>query len=100
MNLLLERDKTERLPPVLFHYTGSAALLSILGNNCLWATSALYMNDSTEYSHGMDLIAEGLRERSGAMNEPERTNWSKLQKGVRQILRPCVSCRSAKLAIF
>jgi hypothetical protein len=56
MNLLLERDKTEPLPPVLFHYTGSDALLSILGNNCLWATSARYMNDSTEYSHGMDLI--------------------------------------------
>jgi hypothetical protein len=61
---LLERIKTNPPPPVLFHYTTQVGVLGILENNCLWATEARYLNDSSEYSYGLDLITEVLRERS------------------------------------
>lgn len=47
-------------PPVLYHYTTQAGLLGILESNCLWATAAQYLNDSSEYEYGLQLIADRL----------------------------------------
>jgi hypothetical protein len=69
---LLDRIKTEPLPLVpLFHYTDTKGLLGILNSNCLWATSALYLNDSSEYKYGLNLIKQAVRERSRSTNDDE-----------------------------
>ena len=59
---LLERLRTDPLPEVLYHYTNPQGLLGILESNCLWATSARYLNDSSEFSYGLGLIGKAIEE--------------------------------------
>jgi hypothetical protein len=47
-------------PERLFHYTSSEGLLGILEAADLWATDVRYMNDATEFEHGLGLIRDGL----------------------------------------
>lgn len=44
----------------VWHYTGAAALDQILQRHVLWATSAQHLNDSSELSHGFDIIREAV----------------------------------------
>ena len=46
---------------VLYHYTTTDGLKGIIENDELWATSAYYLNDSTEIMYGYRLIDEALR---------------------------------------
>jgi hypothetical protein len=45
---------------VLYHYTTADGLKGIVENDELWATSAYYLNDSTEIMYGYQLIDEAL----------------------------------------
>jgi len=45
-------------PPKLFHYTDARGVLGILGSQQLWATHALYLNDTTEICHTQGLVEE------------------------------------------
>lgn len=56
------RDLPVYNEPSIYHYTGHDALLSIIGNNQLWATNVRFLNDHSEFQHGVDLIAEIWRE--------------------------------------
>jgi len=51
-----------QLPPkgLLFHYTRAEGLKGIIEKNELWATSAYYLNDSTEITYGYALLKEVL----------------------------------------
>jgi hypothetical protein len=40
-------------PKILYHYTSQDAAKSILAGNAIWATDVRFLNDSSEYSHGM-----------------------------------------------
>src|ERR1019366_2466702 len=57
---VLARSKSR--PLVLFHYTGSEALISIVGTNQLWATNAVFMNDQSEIWHTAALLTNVLEE--------------------------------------
>src|SRR5271165_146778 len=45
----------------LFHYTDSKGLIGIVEDNKLWATSAYFLNDTSEITYGYGLLAEALR---------------------------------------
>jgi hypothetical protein len=45
-----------RLPAVVYHYTSIDTMLKIVENNCIWATSINYLNDTTEAEHYTGLI--------------------------------------------
>jgi len=45
-----------KLPPKLFHYTTQDGLLGILDRAKILATDILYLNDSTEFIHSVDLM--------------------------------------------
>jgi Protein of unknown function (DUF2971) len=53
-----ERQQTEEQaePKLLYHYTTQQGLLGILNNQCIWATHIRYLNDSSEYSHGLQIV--------------------------------------------
>ena len=57
---VLERLRTTSAPAILYHYTSQSSLLGILKENCLWATAARYLNDSSECKYGLSLISERL----------------------------------------
>jgi hypothetical protein len=62
-------NKGNILPPIqapatglLFHYTAAEGLKGIIENNELWASSAYFLNDSTEVIYGYGLLKEALVE--------------------------------------
>jgi hypothetical protein len=55
----LELRKSRR---VIHHYTGVEGLLGIIQSNKLFATSAYYLNDSSEVEYGIRLVLEVLED--------------------------------------
>src|SRR5215470_941549 len=53
------------MPPLLFHYTTQAGLVGIVKSNLLWATNALYLNDSSELRYGLSVARKCLDETKG-----------------------------------
>jgi hypothetical protein len=78
----------------MYHYTTQAGLLGILRDNCIWATAAQYLNDSSEYAYGLGRITEGLCEGSKkAINDREAGNLcaiAQAAQSVRMLLRKLV----------
>lgn len=52
--------KREQMPDVVYHYTSMEALLSILRNKELWATSISYLNDVSEYKLYIETVQRRL----------------------------------------
>jgi hypothetical protein len=51
----------EKTPPdLLYHYTGQAGLLGIIGTGELWATKIQYMNDATEFGLALAMARKEL----------------------------------------
>jgi hypothetical protein len=47
---------------ILYHYTDQRGLLGILDSKSIWATHVRYLNDSSEYKHGLDIVRRLVRE--------------------------------------
>ena len=62
-NLDRENAASERALPgtTLFHYTATDGLIGIIERSELWATSAYYLNDSSEVIYGYGVLSEVLR---------------------------------------
>lgn len=50
------------IPKYLYHYTSQTGLLGILNTGTLWMTNILYLNDSSEFKHTLDLVKSELSE--------------------------------------
>src|SRR5580704_8956937 len=94
---------TKARPQRLFHYTSQAGLLGIVSSNVLWATNALYLNDSSELDYGLTVAREKLRsvlQRSDPVNELLRRTDDLLKL---QVLLPnrsfyaCCFCEESNL---
>lgn len=57
-------------PATLFHYTSTAALISIMRNNELWLSDATFLNDKVEIEHGRRLACGRLE---AAVSAEQRT---------------------------
>jgi hypothetical protein len=53
-------DSQTTLPKHLYHYTSQKGLLGILEHDNLWMTNILYLNDSSEFKHTLDLVKTEL----------------------------------------
>ncbi len=45
---------------LVYHYTSLTALISIIEDQCLWATNAFFLNDKSEFKHGVNIVKETL----------------------------------------
>lgn len=54
---------------MLYHYTGAAGLMGILGRNVLWATEASYLNDSSELLYSLDMLQDAWSAKFGELGE-------------------------------
>ena len=61
------RDLETTAPEHLFHYTTAEGLLGIVESGKLWASSANFLNDSSEPSYAMETIKSAFEEVSGAL---------------------------------
>lgn len=55
----------------VWHYTNGHALLSILRNGELWASSPDNLNDSSELTHGFEIIRQAFKDQAGEGGQPE-----------------------------
>ncbi|MGA3055814.1 MAG: DUF2971 domain-containing protein [Candidatus Korobacteraceae bacterium] len=55
----------------LFHYTNADGLKGIIESNELWATSAYFLNDSTEIIYGYGILDEALKDWIAVNPRPE-----------------------------
>jgi hypothetical protein len=46
---------------LVYHYTTAEGLKGIIENRCLWATNVNFLNDISEYRHGVDIVREEIK---------------------------------------
>lgn len=63
---MLRRFYRSAPPSSIYHYTSSAALISIVANNELWLSEATYLNDRHEIELGRRLACDCIRARMAA----------------------------------
>jgi hypothetical protein len=63
---LLRRYYRTAPPSLIYHYTSSAALISIVANNELWLSEATYLNDRHEIELGRRLACDRVKARISA----------------------------------
>ncbi|WP_197087310.1 DUF2971 domain-containing protein [Bradyrhizobium sp. LTSP857] len=73
--------KTVDIPSSLYHYTSSAAFLSIVEHNAIWFSDFRYMNDLSEMRYGVDLFLAELEKREA---DETTKNWRALFAGARE----------------
>ncbi|MET4004276.1 hypothetical protein ABIB48_003014 [Arthrobacter sp. UYCu511] len=61
--LTTDRQLRYRWNRPVWHYTNGHALLSILWNGQLWASSPQHLNDASEMTHGFHIISQALTDR-------------------------------------
>lgn len=57
---LVKRIDSKPRPYMLYHYTDEAGLRGIISSGVLWASSAAYCNDRSEYQYGLDLCHQAI----------------------------------------
>jgi hypothetical protein len=57
------------IPKYLYHYTSQKGLLGILKDNKLRMTNILYLNDSSEFSHTVELVKTELKNRKKLLSK-------------------------------
>jgi hypothetical protein len=55
----------------LYHYTDIGGLKGILDSGQLWGTHAAYLNDSQEFSYGVDAICDLIKKYADYVKSPE-----------------------------
>jgi hypothetical protein len=68
---MLRRFYRKAPPQMIYHYTSSAALISIVSNNELWLSEATYLNDRHEIELGRRLACARISERIAAEPSPD-----------------------------
>jgi len=79
---ILRRFHRTAPPSLIYHYTSSAALISIVANNELWLSEATYLNDRHEIELGRQLACDRVKARTAAEPSAE----------VRGMLELALSC--------
>jgi hypothetical protein len=51
-------DSSLLVEGTVFHYTSFAGAVGMIDSNEIWATNVQFLNDSSEFQHGMDLVLE------------------------------------------
>lgn len=74
----------------LYHYTGVSSLMGMKESNCLWASSAYYLNDAKEITHACEVLESVLRPRFifGDMKESENIFLKEFQAWINEFKNP------------
>lgn len=55
---------------IVYHYTTAEGLRGIIENRCVWATNVNFLNDISEYHHGVDIIREEVEKYELGLESP------------------------------
>ena len=62
----------KQIPERIYHYTSRQSGHAILRTGAMWASHIRFLNDSTEYTGGLEIIAEQLRDMQAAETDAYR----------------------------
>ena len=57
-------------PKIIYHYTDTNGLLGIIESGKIWATHVSRLNDSSEYHHGINVVADCVKNAMPASSKP------------------------------
>ncbi len=72
---------------ILYHYTDANGLIGIVGKRELWATNILHLNDSSEFTHALDMATEQLRSEEYSTSKWDTKAFSELLKDSESLLQ-------------
>ncbi|MGD0026241.1 MAG: DUF2971 domain-containing protein [Xanthobacteraceae bacterium] len=82
---LIKSPEIERsLPSILYHYTDAAGLKGIIESGTLRATHIAFMNDASEYLHGVNLLA-------GSIHDAKASSTGKDKQNLLELMEPAVA---------
>ncbi|TAY95878.1 MULTISPECIES: DUF2971 domain-containing protein [Rhizobium] len=87
------------IPKSLFHYTSSQGLIGILGEHKIWFSDATFMNDGSETTWGINLVAMAIDELLSGKPLEEIEAGESLKAEVVQAMQafqPVIFCMSAR----
>ena len=72
-------------PQHLYHYTSGAGLFGILSSGRLWGSNYAFMNDRSEFGHGLDILCAALEAAAdSATDQPVRACYVIAQRAARE----------------
>jgi hypothetical protein len=86
LNALLSHRSTP--DKYLYHYTSQAGLLGIIQNRALWATNLLFLNDSMEVNHAIQMIQENTEKLDKELSPEESKFLKKLSNNFSKFNTP------------
>lgn len=84
----LDQHRTSELPKELFHYTTATGLLGIIGQNSLWFTDSMFLNDSSEVLWGVQVVTDVANTLSKSLEPPSASLVQDVISRLRQISIP------------
>lgn len=87
--LTTDRDLRYRWNRPVWHYTNGHALLSILKNGQLWASSPEHLNDASEMVHGLEIIQHAFKDAVNGRKEEETakgSEWKPVEATLSEVL--------------
>jgi hypothetical protein len=82
--LVKSYHQTRPLPKTLFHYTDAAGLKGIAESGALRATHISFMNDASEYLHGVSLLLDSVRKAKAFANKLQMTLLEEIEPSISQ----------------
>lgn len=84
----------------LWHYTTPEGLIGIIKSNSLWATDVSYLNDSTEFMHGINIARDIIKDRISSLDGDEKKHLKRFDTDLSFIgpdhKRPVYVCSLSK----
>jgi hypothetical protein len=68
----IHSDRIREAPPVLYHYTTSGGILGILADGFFRGSNFSFMNDSSEFTYGVDLVLKRFQKESRERDKDNR----------------------------
>jgi hypothetical protein len=85
---------------LLWHYTTPEGLTGIIESNSLWATDVFYLNDSSEFMHGINIAREIIKKKISSLGGDEKKRLERFDKDLSFIgpdhKRPVYVCSLSK----
>ncbi|MHC4042957.1 hypothetical protein [Bradyrhizobium sp. 23AC] len=56
-------------PMILYHYTSAAGLHGIVASESLWTSHYRFLNDTSEFRHGWDIVLAAIERRAAEIRQ-------------------------------
>lgn len=67
-------------PPIIYHYTSHEGLIGIVGSKKLWLSNAAYLNDTSEFTHGWEVVEDVVAKHRESATDEDLAFFEALEK--------------------